>query len=478
VKRALTLLLVLCACAAAHAAPPPRAVTRAFLDAGVPLSNVAFVVQRANAGAPLFAWQPQRPMAPASVMKLVTTLASLELLGRDYRWRTDAFLRGTLKDGVLDGDLVLKGHGDPKITIEQWQSFMASLRHNGLDDIRGDLVLDRSEFLLPPHDPAAFDGEPLKPYNVGPDALLVNFKSVRFTFAPNAASTTVDVAMEPPLPGIALRSTLALDPTSSCGDWRSDAGAAFVDQRTSAGVAFSGRYAQDCGARDWYVALLDHPHYVQGMFTAYFNAAGGHFAGAVREGRAPAHVEPFATLLSPPLYDIIRDINKLSNNVMASQLFLTLAAASQPLPATPAKSAAVIRRWLAREKIPMPGLVIRNGSGLSREDRISARSLARLLALADASPLRDEFASSLAVAAIDGTVQQRFQNGDVAGQALLKTGTLDGVRALAGYVIDAQGTRWIVVAIVNHPRAAHARAALDALVQWTYTNAAAMARNR
>jgi serine-type D-Ala-D-Ala carboxypeptidase/endopeptidase (penicillin-binding protein 4) len=163
---------------------------------------------------------------------------------------------------------------------------------------------------------------------------------------------------------------------------------------------------------------------------------------------------------------------------MASQLFLTLSATSQPLPATPQKSAAVIKRWLAREKMPMPELVIRNGSGLSREDRISARSLARLLDAADASPMRDEFASSLAVAALDGTVQRRFQSGDVAGQALLKTGSLEGVRALAGYVIDAEGTRWIVVAIVNHPRAGGALRALDALVQWTYSNAAEMARRR
>jgi D-alanyl-D-alanine carboxypeptidase/D-alanyl-D-alanine-endopeptidase (penicillin-binding protein 4) len=471
-KRALILLMML-GCASAQAAMP-RAIARGFLDVGVPLSSVSVVVQRAGVGAPLFSWQPQRPMSPASVMKLVTTLAALEILGRDYRFRTEAFLRGPLHDGKLDGDLVIKGHGDPKITIEQWQSFIAMLRNNGLADIRGDLILDRSDFALPAHDPAAFDGEPQKPYNVGPDALLVNFKSVKFAFTPHAAETGVDVTMEPALPGIALGGTLTLDANAPCDNWRSDVGAVFLDQRTTAAAHFNGHYPLDCGARDWYVALLDHPHYVQGIFTTYFNAAGGHFGGAVRDGRAPAHATPFATLESPPLYDIVRDVNKMSNNVMASQLFLALAAASRPLPATPQKSAAVIKRWLVHEKIAMPELVIRNGSGLSREDRVSARSLARLLASADAGPLRDEFASSLAVAAIDGTVQRRFRNGDVAGQALLKTGSLEGVRALAGYVIDAQGTRWIVVAIVNHPRAASAQPALDALVQWTYSNAEVM----
>src|SRR6266550_1973334 len=119
----------------------------------------------------------------------------------------------------------------------------------------------------------------------------------------------------------------------------------------------------------------------------------------------------------------------------------------------------------------MPQLVLDNGSGLSRHERSSAGSLVRLLLAADASAVRDEFASSLAVAAMDGTVERRFQNGTVAGQALLKTGSLEGVRALAGYVIDADGRRFIVVAIINHANAARGAAALDYLVQWVYREA-------
>jgi serine-type D-Ala-D-Ala carboxypeptidase/endopeptidase (penicillin-binding protein 4) len=479
VKRALGVLLLAIA-ASAQAAPRavalPRPVARAFLDAGVRLDHVAVVVERADGGSPLVSHQPARPMTPASVMKLVTTLAALEVLGRDHRFRTDAYLRGTLANGVLDGDLVLKGGGDPKITIEQWQAFIADLRARGLAEVRGDLVLDRHLFALPPHDPAAFDHAPLKPYNVGPDALLVNFKSVKLAFAPNATNTGVDVTMEPAMPNIALDNALVLDPAAACDDWRSAVDAAFLDHQSSAAVRLAGRYPQDCAGREWYVALLDHPHYVQGIFTATFAAAGGRFAGAVRDGRAPQGAAPFATLESPPLYDIVRDVNKLSNNVMASQLFLALAVASEPLPATFDKARTAVKRWLARQKIAMPEVVIRNGSGLSREDRISAGSLARLLAAADASPVRDEFASSLAVAALDGTVEKRFHDQNVAGQAFLKTGSLDGVRALAGYVIDAAGTRWIVVAIVNDAHAERARPALDALVQWTYANAATEAR--
>jgi D-alanyl-D-alanine carboxypeptidase/D-alanyl-D-alanine-endopeptidase (penicillin-binding protein 4) len=409
------------------------------------------------------------------VMKLVTTFAALELLGRDHRWKTEAYLDGPLADGVLHGNLVLKGYGDPKITVEQWQAFMATLRTQGLAAVDGDLVLDRSYFSPGAHDPAEFDGEPLKPYNVGPDALLVNFKAVKLSFVPDAAGDATLVTALPPLASIAVGPPPPLTP-GDCGDWRSTVGASFVDRGATAAASFGGRYPAACGERDWWVSLLDHPHYVYGMFDTYFHDAGGRFSGALRNGVVPRGATPFATLQSPPLYDIVRDVNKLSNNVMARQLFLTLATVDAPPPATPTRAADAVRRWLKKRNLKIPGLVIENGSGLSRRERVSAGGLARLLIAADASAVRDEFASSLAVAATDGTVERRFRNGSVAGQALLKTGTLDGVRALAGYVIDADGRRWAVTAIINHANAARGQPALDFLVQWVYRNAAVWAR--
>ncbi len=462
--------------ALAHAALP-REVARAFLDQGVPLNAVAIVVQDVDAMRPLFAHQPDKAMSPASVMKLVTTYAALGMLGPEYRWRTEAYLDGPLEGGVLKGNLVLVGHGDPKITIEQWQSLMARLRVNGLQRIEGDLVLDRTYFDLPAQDRAAFDGEPLRPYNVGPDALLVNFSSVKFSFAPNPDTTATMLLLDPPLPEIHV---VAPPGTSQepCNDWRRHLYAMFRDASSSAEVVFAGSYPAACGERSWYVALLDTPAYAHAMFTHYFQAAGGDFRGTWRNGKAPAGATPFAALESPPLYDIVRDVNKLSNNVMARQLFLTLAARDGAIPATPARAATAVRNWLRSRKLAMPRLVLENGSGLSRIERVSAGGLARLLLSAEHSAVREEFTTSLAVAATDGTVENRFQNGGVAGQALLKTGTLEGVRALAGYVLDAQGHRWVVVALVNHPRAARAQPALETLVQWVYRDGSAWMRAR
>jgi serine-type D-Ala-D-Ala carboxypeptidase/endopeptidase (penicillin-binding protein 4) len=449
----------------------PRAVGRAFLDAGIPLNHVSIVVQDTAKLRPLFAYDANRSRSPASVMKLVTTFAALELLGPDYRWKTEAYADGPLVDGELHGDLILKGYGDPKITIEQWQSLIAGLRTKGLSAIDGDLALDRSLFALPPHDPGAFDHEPLKPYNVGPDALLVNFKSLKLTLVPDASGTGVTVNADPPLDVVTLG---APPPVSNddCAGASAPVTPSIDDRGDRAAITFAGTYPLSCGERDWWIAMLDHPHYVRAMFETYFRAAGGRFDGGVKERRVPAGALPFAVLESPPLADIVRDVNKLSNNVMARQIFLTLATTRDTPPATPAKAANVVRRWLAARKLAMPGLVLDNGSGLSRHERNSAIALNRLLLAADASNVREEFERSLAVAAIDGTVERRFRDDAVAGQALLKTGSLEGVRALAGYVLDAAGRRFTVVAIVNDPNARRAVPALDYLVQWVYRNGA------
>jgi D-alanyl-D-alanine carboxypeptidase/D-alanyl-D-alanine-endopeptidase (penicillin-binding protein 4) len=260
-----------------------------------------------------------------------------------------------------------------------------------------------------------------------------------------------------------------------CGDWRSAVGASFDNHAEAAAAFFGGRYPIACGERDWYVALLDHAHYALAMFRRYWTEAGGSFTGGVRDGRVPAAATPLATLQSPPLYDAVRDINKLSNNVMARQLFLTLATSAYPPPATTAHAAEAVRRWLGTHKLAFPELVLDNGSGLSRHERISAHSMVRLLIAADASKVRSDYVSSLAVAATDGTVRRRFQDDQIADQAFLKTGSLEGVRALAGYVLGPTGRRFAVACFVNHPNAAGAQHALDLLVEHVYGIAAGTA---
>lgn len=173
---------------------------------------------------------------------------------------------------------------------------------------------------------------------------------------------------------------------------------------------------------------------------------------------------------SVSLAEVVRDINKYSNNVMARQLLLTLGARYTGQAATAAGGAEVIKTWLAARNIAMPELVIDNGSGLSREGRISAGSLGRLLQAAFRAPTMPEFVASLPLVGQDGTMRKRLNGDTVSGNAHIKTGYLNEARTIAGYVQAASGKRYVVVFLVNHPNAGRAAEAQDLLLKWVYEN--------
>jgi D-alanyl-D-alanine carboxypeptidase/D-alanyl-D-alanine-endopeptidase (penicillin-binding protein 4) len=442
----------------------PAPVARVLKSAGVPASAVAVLVQDVDARMPRASFNADKPMNPASAMKLLTTYAALELLGPAYTWKTEALATAPLKDGVLEGDLVLKGTGDPKLGFEQFWLLLRQLRAKGLREIRGDLVLDRSHFAPDSHDPARFDGEPLRPYNVGADALLLNFKAIRLTFVPDAAAKTVSVSAEPAPAQFDLVNLLKLAEGACPATWYEGIRMDLAHTDAAARLILTGGYPAACGEKTRHVAVLGHPQFVAGVFRQLWTELGGSLHGGWREGAAPAGARLLARAESPALAEVVREINKYSNNVMARQLFLTLGAESAKRPARGEDAEAAVRAWLAQKALPMPELAIENGAGLSRSDRISADSLGRLLLAAFASPVMPEFVASLPLAGIDGTMKRRANGNGVAGQAHVKTGYLDGVRALAGYVLDRRGRRVVVVFLANHPNAAATRAAQDALL--------------
>lgn len=443
----------------------PPSVTGALRGAGIPPGSVAVAVQALDAPRPLLAVNADTPMNPASTMKLVTTFAGLELLGPAYRWRTDAFITAPINEGALTGDLVLKGRGDPKLALEDVWRLMRELRARGLREIRGNLVLDRSYFATGPYDPAAFDGDGLAPYNVGADALLLNFKAVRLQFLPDPVHGTVRVVAEPKV--LDLVNVLRLA-SGACGDWREKVHADFQTQASPVRALFTGTYPAACGEQDWHVAPLQADAYADGLFRQLWGELGGTLAGVTRDGPVPPQATALATLESPTLAEIVRDINKFSNNVMARQLYLTIAAVQSGEPGTEAKARAAIRAWLAGRGLDFPELVMENGAGLSRVDRISARSLSTLLVAAYRSAVMPELMASLPLVAVDGTMRKRLKGGGVAGHAHIKTGSLSDARAIAGYVLARDGRRYAVTMLVNHPNAGLARPAQDALLNWVY----------
>ena len=446
---------------------PPEA-DRALQRAGVPQAALVAVVLDAATGRTVLSLGERQAVNPASLAKLFTTAAALDQLGPAWTWSTPVWLRGPVRDGVLDGSLHIRGSGDPKLVLERLWLLLRRVQQMGVREIRGDIVLDGSAFAAGDGSPADFDGETTRPYNVRADALLLNFKAVTYTFVPDPARGVAQVLVEPPLAGAMVERSVPLT-AGPCDDWRGALKASFADP---ARIRFAGSYATACGEQAWPVADSVPATYNARLVQGLWREMGGQLGGSVREGPAPVDLKPSFEQKSAPLLETVREINKFSNNVMAQQLFLTLALQREPgKAATPAAARDGLRRWVSgRLGDPGPELVVDNGSGLSRDGRASAQLLARLLLQAHDSPWAAELASSLPIAGVDGTL--RRSRGAI-GRAHLKTGSLRDVVGVAGYVLSDSGRRYVLVAIVNHAQAGAARPVLDALVQWTLRDAPA-----
>lgn len=439
----------------------PAPVLEALKRADIPVSAVAVVAQPLDASRPALRHRADAPMNPASLMKLLTTLAALETLGPAYTFRTEALSDAPPVDGVLAGNFYLRGSGDPKLTYDRLWLLLRELRGRGLTEIRGDLVLDKSAFAPIDHDPAAFDGKPLRPYNVGPDALLFNFATMHLTLIPE--NDGVRVLAEPLPANFVVVNRLRATETKTCSaDWREVLTAQIDADR----ITLMGDFPRVCGEKRWHLAGLSNAMLLHGTFARLWRELGGDLSGSVREGVVPAGAVPLAASESPPLGELVRDINKYSNNVMARQLYLTLG--TKVGAGDTASAERAVRAWLAKKGLDFPELTLDNGAGLSRRARISAGSLARLLSTGWASATMPDFVASLPIASIDGTAKKHFNGNGAAGQAYLKTGSLDGVRGIAGYLLDKQGRRHVVVFMVNHQNAGQAQPAFDALLEWLW----------
>jgi D-alanyl-D-alanine carboxypeptidase/D-alanyl-D-alanine-endopeptidase (penicillin-binding protein 4) len=452
-------LLCLCFIANAHAVALPEEVRDALEQAAIPQTSIGIEVREINARNPLISINAKQAMNPASTMKLLTTYAGLELLGPAYTWKTEAYLDGKLENGVLHGDLILKGYGDPKFNIEQFWLWLSELRARGLREIQGDLVLDRSFFNLVEHDPGEFDNDAMRAYNVGPDALLLNFNTLRLRYLPDG--NRLKVISEPALNGMQLDNQLAPQTAPNCENWNDT----IRIQPRGDSVVLLGGYPSECGEREQNLNVMPHTRYVAAVFNAIWQELGGTLQGNTRESSLSSNAQLFATHYSAPLSEVIRDINKYSNNVMARQLFLTLGTQTTT-PASIPLSIQTMKDWLAQKKLNFPELMLENGAGLSRHERISAQHLAQLLQSAFNSPLNAEFTSSLPILGVDGSAKKRLKGTAAASHAHLKTGTLEGVKTIAGYVKSKSGKEWTIVFLINHPNAKSGAAAQDALIEW------------
>jgi len=461
--------LLLAACASYAQSILPENVSATLRNAGLAETSLSALVLPIQGGSPRLAHLEQRAMAPASTMKLVTTLVALEELGPTYRWHTELLSQNRIDAATLRGTLYLRGGGEPNLNWDGLRTMFRSLRAQGVAHIEADIVLDRSLFQPARPDIGApdFDEAPKAYYNVIPDALVLNGNLIEFSLESNSQKTLVRT--QPPLAGVLIDADLSLK-DMPCDAWDDDWEAPLVRPTSddTVTVVLRGTFPRNCKTKTR-LSLLDRNFYIERFLQAFWKELGGTWNGRVRDGLTP----PDATLLversSDTLADLARPVNKVSDNLMARTLYLTL---GTKLPKegrsdnTFANANASIRNWFNKNGIDTAGLVMENGSGLSRLERISALQLASLLQLGARSNWFAEFASSLPIVAIDGAMRKRLRESPAAGRARIKTGTLRDAVAVAGYVRDVRNQDWVVVAFINDPLASKGRPALDALIDW------------
>jgi D-alanyl-D-alanine carboxypeptidase/D-alanyl-D-alanine-endopeptidase (penicillin-binding protein 4) len=463
----LAALLGPCAVARNTAQLPP-AVVRAMNQSGVPANHLSIYVLDAGTNESIVELNADTPRSPASTIKVMTTFAALDMLGPAYTWKTHAYLGGRLENGVLAGDLFLVGGGDPFMTSERWWAFVQEIRELGLAKVTGDIVIDNSYFAPIADSRADFDAQPYRSYNVLPDALMVNFQTSRFTLSARGQRGRAQVVVNP------LPSNLDIDNQLRIGAGRCQGYNRGVTFDTPANnpkkLVVGGVFAASCGSFSIARAIMTAPDYAYGTFRTLWTESGGAIDGAMRVEPRPADARHFHTFDSITLAEIIRLVNKYSNNVMARHLLLTLGAEKFGTPASADSGRNAMRAWLADRNIQIPGLILENGSGLSRNERVTARGMAEVLDVAWHSPFMPEFAASLPLSATDGTLRNRFRAAGMQGRLRLKTGRIDDVNALAGFVNAASGKTYVVVIIINHP-AAHngvGEAIQSELIRWVF----------
>jgi D-alanyl-D-alanine carboxypeptidase/D-alanyl-D-alanine-endopeptidase (penicillin-binding protein 4) len=471
--RAATLALLL---ASATPASPkdrdylPPAVAQALTRGRIPATSLSVYVREVGREEPLVSYNSTVPRNPASTMKVLTTYAALELLGPAYTWRTRAYATGPVKGDVLKGDLVLVGGGDPFLVAERWWAFVNGLRQTGLERIDGDVVIDNSLFAPQNEDRGVFDNRPFRTYNVLPDALLVNFQTIELSVVPDASSRRIRTSTQPTPANLVIDNDVQLY-KGSCRRGSGGIVVAMRDGASGSHITLAGRYADGCGPVTFRRAVMRAPDFAYGTFKTLWRESGGTLDGGMKHGTVPPDARLLYTFESPPLAEIIRLINKHSSNVMARTLLLTIGAEKAGRPATTYGGKQAVMNWLASKGITIPGLFLDNGSGLSRDERITAAGLGDVLLAAHVSQYQPEFAASLPLSATDGTLKRRFRAPEMQGRLRMKTGNLDGVSALAGYVNAASGRTYIAVILLNHPdvEKGPGEAVQAALVEWLFS---------
>lgn len=392
-------------------------------------ADVGVLVVSATDGRVLYERDADRPLVPASNMKIVTSACALSILGPDYQFVTRVATDGERSGTIVHGNVYVRGSGDPSLVSEELWRLVEAIRMRGIERIAGDLVLDASYFdTVEVASEEAADGD--RAYHARTSALALNFNAVAVRVEPGQSVGAPAVVTVSPEVGFFDVRTEA----TTCSGGR---GPTIEVRRTFEGgrnvVTVTGRIPEDSNGMVFY-RNVEHP-------TAYFGSAMADFlrragialGGVVRQGRTPPQAVVLVEHESKPLALIVRDVGKFSNNVIAEQLLKALGAHEYGPPGTTESGVEVVSLYLESVGADSGSFRLVDGSGFSRRNRLSPRTIVRVVRdILGRFETSYEFVASLSVAGIDGTLEDRMDLAGLEGRVRAKTGLLDGVTAISG----------------------------------------------
>lgn len=442
-------------------------------QAQLPPDALAFVAYPLDTPTEQLSYQSTKAMQPASTMKLVTSITALEQLGPAYRGKTQ--LRAYEQpQKMMQQPLVLKGYGDMDFTMQELWSLLQQAYDQGIRHVPA-IQIDRSWFnpSRPELTALPFDETPREYYNLLPDALFLqrNMLGIRL----QSTTDTVTGQLYPTIRGLELVTTEVRLVESGCADWYPDPEQlAFKRQPHSVQLVLQGYFPKNCQKRD-YLQLINRVDFSRLLVQQLWQQISGQQQVPMLEQATSEATVLLAEHQSRALAEVLRDINKSSDNAITRQLYLALGATQTDTgrELTTEVSEQQVRGFLSSIQLDHSSLILENGSGLSRTERISPELMAALLQHAYQAHYQPELISSMPLAGMDGTLKRRFTQAQTQGKARLKTGTLRNATALAGFVTDQSGRTWVVASFINDPKASRGRNVLDSLIEWIATQSVA-----
>ncbi|MDY6992899.1 MAG: D-alanyl-D-alanine carboxypeptidase/D-alanyl-D-alanine-endopeptidase, partial [Pseudomonadota bacterium] len=395
-----------------------------------------------------------KPLLPASVMKIVTTAAALHYLGPEYRFKTKFLYTGERQGDSIQGDFIIQGGGDPKLSTEQLWSIAARVKASGIKEITGNLIIDTHFFDQNERAPS-WDFKPTqRPYDARLGALSVNYNTVAVHIQPGSYAGEELNAWLDPAP-----TYMYLNNNGKTTSRRRNTISVYrTEGDDMGGVEMRVRGKLPLGSKEKvvYINIENPSRYAAETFRAYLQQLDVTIKGSTQFVSAPVFAKELYTHISSPLSLILKELNTFSSNFMAEQIIKTIAAERYGTPGSHAEGLKLVEEFLRIIGVNAKDMHLADGSGLSRKNQITAKMITDLLiAMYSRFDIGPDFLSSLRVMGAYGVLSQRLANSPAQGQIRAKTGSLSGVSTLAGYVASTNGQLFAYALFLNQNRCGH-----------------------